>query len=121
MTQPPAPPSPNSPVRVQIELPANLSALYSNAAIISQTPSEIILDFVQIMPNVPRHRVQTRIVMTPANAKLLLQALSQNLARYETLHGELKVQPLPATLADQLFSSIKPDDTEAEGEHEQPG
>jgi hypothetical protein len=48
--------------------------------------------------------------MTPANAKLFLKALSQNLERYESVHGEISLPPQPQSLADQLFGSIKPDD-----------
>ena len=61
--------------QVRLEIPANLSATYANAVIVSQTTSEIVLDFLQVMPNDPRARVQQRVVMTPSNAKLFLQAL----------------------------------------------
>jgi Protein of unknown function (DUF3467) len=118
---PPPPPAPGSGQRqIQVEMPSNLSAIYSNAVIISQMHSEIVMDFVQIMPNDPRAQVQSRIVMTPTNAKLFLQALGTNLTRFEALNGEIKL-PLPGlSLADQLFGTIKPDDKDnppkAEGE-----
>jgi hypothetical protein len=98
------------PQQMRIEIPANLSAVYANAAIINQTHSEIILDFLQIMPNDTRARVQTRIALTPANAKLFLQALQQNLDKFEEKHGEITLPPKPVSLADQLFSTLKPDD-----------
>lgn len=102
--QPPRPPQPGQPGAFRLELPANLAATYANAAIVSHTHSEIILDFVQVMPNDPRARVQRRIVLTPVNAKLLLQALETNLKRYEEKHGEIATPP---TLADQLFGTIR--------------
>ena len=102
MTQPPN-------RQIRLEIPANLSATYANAAIVSQTTSEIVLDFLQIMPNDPRARVQTRIVMTPTNAKLFLKALETNLARYEEKHGEITLPEQPNSLADQLFGAIKPE------------
>lgn len=95
--------------QMRLEIPANLSATYANAAIVSQTTSEIVLDFLQVMPNDPRARVQTRVVMTPTNAKLFLKALETNLARYEEKHGEIVVPPQPGSLADQLFGTIKPE------------
>ncbi len=95
--------------QVRLEIPANLSASYANAVIVSQTTSEIVLDFLQIMPNDPRARVQNRVVMTPTNAKLFLKALETNLARYEEKHGEIVVPPQPTSLADQLFGAIKPE------------
>src|SRR5664279_3770936 len=89
--------------QVRLEIPANLSAIYSNAVIVSQTTSEIVLDFLQMMPNDPRARVQTRVVMTPTNAKLFLKALENNLAHFEEKNGEISVPSQPGTLADQLF------------------
>ena len=102
--------SPNQP-QIRLEIPANLNAIYSNAVIISQTTNEIVMDFLQIMPNDPRARVQTRVVMTPTNAKLFLQALQTNLARFEQNYGEIPVpqQPGNNTLADQLFGGVKPE------------
>ncbi|MEE4185021.1 MAG: DUF3467 domain-containing protein [Gammaproteobacteria bacterium] len=105
---------PNKKRQIRLEIPANLNAHYANSALISQTHSEIILDFLQVMPNDPRAHIQARIAMTPANAKALLRALEQNLARFEAKNGEIK---LPATLADQLFSGIKPpDDSDPDSE-----
>ena len=105
--------------QIRLEIPKDLSAAYSNAAIISQTHSEIIFDFIQIVPNDPRARIQSRIVMTPVNAKSFLRALQQNLERYEERHGELVLPPQPESLAEQLFKSVKsgdgddePDDSE---------
>lgn len=104
---------PNNPQRqIRLELPTNLNATYSNAVIISQTHSEIIMDFLQVMPNDPRARVQSRIVMTPANAKAFMLALQENLTRFETKNGEITLPPRPVTLADQLFGAVKPDGDE---------
>ncbi|MAS32371.1 MAG: hypothetical protein CL610_00095 [Anaerolineaceae bacterium] len=100
--------------QVKLELPAGLSAVYSNAVIVSQTNTEIVLDFIQVMPNDPRARVQSRVVMTPTSAKAFLQALSQNLERYEQKHGEIQSQAGSSTLADQLFGNVKPEDGEDE-------
>ena len=108
MTQPPN-------AQIRLEIPANLSAIYSNAVIISQTTNEIVLDFLQIMPNDPRARVQTRVVMTPTNAKLFLKALEANLARFEANYGEIPIPQQQSTLADQLFGGVKP---EGEPPHE---
>ena len=102
--------------QLRLELPANLNAVYSNAVIISQTNTEIVLDFLQVMPNDPRARVQTRVVMTPTSAKSFLRALEQNLTRYEEKHGEIVLPPQPISLADQLFGAIKPGDDTTTGE-----
>lgn len=111
---PPTPPLPpaSGQRHLQVEMPANMNATYANAVVISQLHSEIVMDFVQIMPNDPRARVQSRIVMTPANAKLFLQALNTNLTRFEAVNGEIKLPSPGVSLADQLFGTIKPDDKE---------
>jgi hypothetical protein len=90
--------------RVQIQVPANLEPVYANFALITNSPSEIIVDFAQIMPQLPQARVKTRLIMTPINAKLLLRALNDHLSRYEAQYGEILV-PEGSSLADRLFRS----------------
>ncbi len=108
-------PQNNNNRQLRLEIPANMTATYANAAIVSQTTSEIVIDFLQVMPNDPRAHVQTRVVMTPTNAKLFMKALESNLARFEEAHGEIPTPTQPGTLADQLFGTIKP---EGEPPHE---
>ena len=64
--------------QIQVELPANLDAIYSNFALITHSPSETIVDFARVLPNVPKAKVYARIVMTPMNAKLLHRALGDS-------------------------------------------
>lgn len=109
MTNPPVPPPGQTPVAgqqsVPIELPADLEAIYTNFAMITHSPSEVLIDFARVLPNM-KARVQTRVVMTPLNAKLLLSALGENLAKFEAQFGEIVV---PTHLADHLFRPPKPD------------
>ena len=119
--KPPAPGSKPAGRQLRFELPSTLNTIYSNAAIVSHTHSEIVLDLTQVLPNDPRARVQARVVMTPANAKLFLNALKENLERFENKHGEISLPPKPVSLAEQLFDTIKPtgeedddDDTQQE-------
>ncbi|MCO6466627.1 MAG: DUF3467 domain-containing protein [Bradyrhizobiaceae bacterium] len=65
--------------------------IYSNLAIISHSPAEFVVDFTRVLPGVPKARVHARIVMTPVHAKLLLHALTDNVAKYENQHGEINV------------------------------
>ena len=73
---------------IQIELPNDLEATYSNFALITHSPSEMILDLARVLPNVPKAKVYARIVMTPMNAKLLHKALGENLSKFEEKYGE---------------------------------
>jgi hypothetical protein len=98
--------------RVPVQVPADLEAIYSNFALITYTPSEIVVDFAQVLPQVPLARVRARVVMTPTNAKLLLRALHDHLARFEARFGEISV-PEGRTLADHLFRA--PSDTTPPG------
>jgi hypothetical protein len=41
-------------------------------------------------PNMPQAKVLSRIVMTPENAKNLLFALRDNIAKYEQTFGEIE-------------------------------
>jgi len=109
-----AEPNTPQPRRLNVEIPADLAATYANFAIIPHSPWEIFLDFAQILPNVPKARVRTRIVLTPANAKMLLRALHENIARYEAQHGPITVPPRGPSLADQLFNSIRSDDQDGD-------
>lgn len=63
---------------------------YANLAVISHTPNEVFLDFIAMVPNMQQARVQSRIIMTPENAKNLLFALGDNIKKYEATFGEIK-------------------------------
>ncbi len=96
-------PSPQKPTSLQIELPANLDAVYSNLVIIQHSPSEFVLDFARILPNMPAARVGARVVMTPMHAKLLLRALQENIERFEAQFGPIYLPQQGEALASQLF------------------
>lgn len=76
---------PNS---LNIDLPEEIAeGTYSNLAIISHSHSEFVLDFIRLMPNVPKAKVKSRIILTPSHAKRLLKALADNVKKYEGQHG----------------------------------
>lgn len=83
-------PTEEKPIRLNIQLPADLEATYANLALISHSASEIILDFARILPNNPTAKIYARIVMTPMNAKLLYHALGENLKNFEAKYGEIQ-------------------------------
>jgi len=74
--------------QVNIELSEEVaSGVYSNLAIITHSPSEFVADFVQLMPGAPKGKVRSRIIMTPQNAKRLMKAMQDNIAKYEQTFG----------------------------------
>jgi hypothetical protein len=95
-------------MQINVEIPPDLDAVYSNLAIITHSASEVIIDFARILPNSPRARVYARVVTTPMHAKLLLRALSENLEQYEARFGEIKTFDSGDALAQQFFSAIRP-------------
>jgi len=63
---------------------------YSNLAIINHSPSEFVVDFIQMMPGIPKAKVKSRIILTPQHAKRLMKALADNVTKFENQHGEIK-------------------------------
>ena len=81
----------NIPGQINIDLPEEVAGgEYSNLSVISHSPSEFVIDFVQLMPGVPKGKVKSRILMTPDNAKKLLMALKDNIGKYESNFGPIK-------------------------------
>ena len=87
--------------KLDIELSAEVAeGIYSNLAIISHSHAEFILDFVKIMPGIPKGNVKSRIILTPQHAKRLLRALQDNISKFESAHGQIKEieQTIPFTM-----------------------
>jgi len=86
----------NNDNRLNIELKDDVAdGIYSNLAIISHSSSEFIVDFVRMLPGMPKATVKSRIVMTPENAKRLLMALGDNISKYESAFGKIKQNENP--------------------------
>lgn len=77
--------------QINIELDeATADGIYSNLAIINHSATEFVVDFVKIMPGVPKAKVKSRIILTPQHAKRFLNAIAENIHRYESAYGEIK-------------------------------
>lgn len=73
---------------IRIELSEEMAqGTYANLAIISHSTSEFILDFIRVVPGAPKAQVKSRIILTPDNAKRLLFALQDNIAKFEGQSG----------------------------------
>jgi Protein of unknown function (DUF3467) len=83
--------------QINIELgEKEAEGIYSNLAIITHSPAEFIIDFTRIVPGVPKAKVHARIITTPQHAKMLLKALKDNIDKYESRFGEIKIEAPPA-------------------------
>lgn len=69
---------------------------YSNLAIISHSNAEFVIDFTRVLPGVPKAKVQSRIIMTPQHTKMLVRALSDNITKFESKNGEIKIDGNPS-------------------------
>jgi hypothetical protein len=86
----------NNQNQINIELSEEIAeGIYSNLAIITHSNAEFVIDFVRILPGVPKAKVKSRILLTPQHAKRLLMALRDNVQKYESSFGPIKEGDMP--------------------------
>ncbi|HEX8548611.1 MAG TPA: DUF3467 domain-containing protein [Cytophagaceae bacterium] len=77
--------------QINIELSEEIAeGVYANLAMIAHSNSEFVIDFIRLMPGVPKAKVKSRVVITPEHAKRLLAALKDNIKKYEEVFGDIK-------------------------------
>jgi hypothetical protein len=77
--------------QINIELNEEVAGgVYSNLAVITHSNSEFILDFIRVMPGMPKAQVKSRIILTPQHAKRLMKALNENISKFEAIHGAIR-------------------------------
>jgi hypothetical protein len=82
--------------QINIELSEDMAeGIYSNLAIITHSNSEFVVDFIRIMPGVPKAKVKSRVILTPEHAKRLLMALNENVNKYEDQNGHININEAP--------------------------
>lgn len=86
----------NNENQLNIELSEEIAeGIYSNLAIITHSNTEFVIDYIRVMPGVPKARVKSRIVLTPEHAKRFLRALEDNIEKFEALNGRIKINDDP--------------------------
>lgn len=94
--------------KLNIELPEEKAeGTYANLAIITHSPSEFVIDFIRMMPGMPKAKVQSRIIVTPQHAKRLMRALQDNVAKFEQQHGPIKEIKGPEHMMPMQFGGPK--------------
>lgn len=82
----------NTENQFQIELNEDVAqGVYSNLTVITHSSSEVILDFVRVLPGIPKAEVKSRIILAPEHAKRLLLALQDNIRKYEAKFGTIQL------------------------------
>ncbi|CAN5608730.1 DUF3467 domain-containing protein [soil metagenome] len=95
---------PGAPPALNIELTEEAAeGIYSNLVMIAHSPEEFILDFIRVMPGVPKAKVKSRIIVTPSHVKRLLAALEDNIQKYEAQYGPIG-EPHPVSAVAMGFS-----------------
>ena len=80
----------NNQGQLNIELPEEVAdGTYSNLAIITHSNAEFVVDFIRVMPGMPKARVKSRVLLTPQHAKRLMRALQDNINKFEAAHGTI--------------------------------
>ena len=78
--------------QLEIELSEEVAqGTYSNLAVISHSTSEFVLDFIRVVPGVPKAQVKSRIILTPDHAKRLMAALEENIEKFEKMNGPVSI------------------------------
>lgn len=88
--------------QINIELsPEVAEGIYANLAILTHSSAEVVLDFIRVLPGVPKANVKSRIVLAPEHAKRLLFALQDNIQRYEAAFGTINLPGMEARRDDR--------------------
>ncbi len=79
--------------QLNIELSEEMAeGIYSNLAIITHSNAEFVVDFISVMPGIPKAKVKSRIILTPQHAKRFMKAVVDNVRKYESIHGSIQDQ-----------------------------
>jgi hypothetical protein len=77
--------------QINIELTEDIAeGIYANLAIITHSNQEFVVDFIKMMPGIPKAKVKSRVILTPQHAKRFMRALMDNIKKYEALNGEIR-------------------------------
>lgn len=93
--------------QINIELSEEMAeGVYANLAMIAHSNSEFVVDFIRMMPGVPKAKVKSRVILTPEHAQRLLLALQDNIRKYEENFGEIRQSndpvPFPMNFGGQM-------------------
>lgn len=87
----------NNDNQINIELSEEIAeGIFSNLAIITHSNTEFVLDFIRVMPGIPKAKVKSRIILTPEHAKRLMSAMQDNIEKFESINGRIKTQEEPS-------------------------
>lgn len=87
---PKAPPAPEGePLRIEAD-DDTAQGIYANMAIVTNTETEFLFDFIFSHPGPGAARVLARVISSPVHARRLCAALRENIKKYEARFGPVK-------------------------------
>ena len=79
---------------IRVDFPKELiGGAYSNNMAVTHTKEEFVMDFLMIMP--PSGAVTSRVIVSPGHMKRIVQALQENIQRYEDEFGSIQMAQVP--------------------------
>ncbi|MCU0338788.1 MAG: DUF3467 domain-containing protein [Spirosomaceae bacterium] len=82
--------------QINVEISEEIAeGVYSNLVMIAHSNSEFVLDFIRLLPGVPKAKVKSRVILTPEHAKRLLAALKDNIRKFEDNYGDIRQSDEP--------------------------
>ena len=58
--------------------------------IVTHSSAEFVMDFTKILPGVKKAKVHSRIIMAPEHVKAFMNALSDNINKFESKNGKIR-------------------------------
>ena len=96
--------NPKAENQINIELPEEIAeGEYCNFAIIAHSHEEFVIDFVRYTPGVPKAKVKSRVILSPAHAKRLIKALTENVKKFEAEFGAINDKEYPGPVMPMGF------------------
>jgi hypothetical protein len=85
---------------IQISIdPQIAKGTYSNLMINNFSSDEFILDFALLQPTIPAATINSRVILTPKNAKKLMMLLQENIKKYESKVGPINLDSSPGSIS----------------------
>ena len=82
------------PKEIKISFPEKMQGgVYANNMVVSHTKEEFILDFIMAAP--PAGAVTARVIVSPGHMKRILEALRDNVSKYEKTFGTIQIAEAP--------------------------
>jgi Protein of unknown function (DUF3467) len=84
----------DAPKEIKISFPPEIQGgVYANNMVVSHTKEEFILDFIMVAP--PTGTVTARVIVSPGHMKRVLEALRDNISKYEMSFGTIQIAEEP--------------------------